>query len=169
MPYGISGPYLDYYGKRIAPEQDGWRKELVVRGIFGKDKFFKPVKGRKTLSSMKTETAYVYREYKVKVGTCSKCAEALELGKISDPCDRIKLMSLSTGLYHRCYLGVYGVHGNADFTQQYMNWDSKNWRLLKEEPLTHDEVIERYLKGEIDYIFDFGIIHEIENLTGRIF
>jgi hypothetical protein len=155
---------------RVTPEEAGWHKTLLIKGIFGKEKFFKKIRSNRTVSGAKTFEAWVYREYIVKAGTCSKCQELLDAGAITESMDRLKRVSPKTPCFRKCFLGKYGSDRKGDLTMLVADWDnSKSWILKKEEPLTSEQVIERFLKGEIDFISDYSLISEIERRTGRTF
>jgi hypothetical protein len=155
---------------RVTPEEDGWHKTLLIKGIFGKEKFFQKIRGNRTVSGAKTFEAWCYREYLVKAGTCSKCQELLDAGVIKEPMDRLKRISPKTPCMKRCFLGKYGSDHKGDLIMLVADWDnSKSWMLKKEEPLTTEQVIARFLKGEIDFISDYSLMSEIERRTGRTF
>jgi|AGTN01.2.fsa_nt_gi hypothetical protein len=165
MPLDMeSRPYVEKaYGKRVAPEEDGWQKELIFKGIFGKETFYEKVRGQPT--KLKRFEAFVYREYRVKAGVCRHCKNAIDSNQIEDSMCRIKKMSIKTGLYRRCFLGsLHGKTGRAqDFTDQLSNWDDPTYfKLLKEEPIAPQQVFEKFKKGELDYIADFGLLRDIE-------
>jgi hypothetical protein len=86
---------------------------------------------------------------------------------LSESADRLKIHSVKTSLMHRCFLGIYGVHENSDFAEIYMDWENEaKWHLLREEPLTEQEVIQKFKNGEIQYCSEMGLIHKSENLAG---
>ncbi len=65
-------------------------------------------------------------------------------------------------------LGIYGSFADADCTQLHADWDnSKIWVLKKEEPITTEEVVRRYMSGAIDFISDGSLIHLLEQKMGR--
>lgn len=159
-----------YIEVKVPPEAENWHKELTFKGVFGKETFYEPVKGQPT--KLKAYESYVYREYLVKAGTCKNCRKMLDLGKIEESCCRIRKMGLRTGLYSRCFLGcVPSKTGrNSDLTQYFMNYsDERYFKLIKEEPVTTEQVLEKFNKGVLDYISDFSLILLLEQRTGRTF
>lgn len=172
MPIDLQGqPYLtildDKGTHRVAVETAGWQKELLFRGVFGKQKIYRPIRGRPT--ELKVSESYVFRIYQVRAPKCSLCDMAIANGKITESMDRIRKMSVKTGLYHRCFLGALASKSgvSSDYTEWFMDWDNaRNWKLKKEIPVTREEVFALYAKGEIDYISDTSLTQELEAKLG---
>jgi hypothetical protein len=172
MPLGLDDkPFIEVAdGKHATPESEGWQTELTFRGVFGKETFYFPVKGRPT--QLKRIESYVYREFRVKVPPCKFCRDAIELGKIEESCCYVKKASIKTGLYHRCFIGaLHGKTGRSqDYTEQYMDWRNERvFKLVKEEAISIKEVEQKFLAGELDYVADYGLIMEFEAKTGNTF
>jgi hypothetical protein len=138
-----------------------WEKSLIFKGIFGKATFYEPLKERPT--QLRSYSSWVYRTYKVKAGVCPICKEALEREQIKESFCRIRKMSIRSGLYRRCFIGALK---GQDFTDWFMNWDSANWKLLEEKPVSEQEVFELFKSNSLDFICDFGLCATISEKLG---
>ncbi len=158
-------PYLEEFGKKYTPEEKGWVKELIFKGIFAKEPFQEHVKGR-AKGITKTVMKYSYRVYKVKSGTCRHCKSSIEREKINDSMCRIRKASLKSGLFRRCFLGIVTNGGKSqDFTDMFMDYGndySNNFKLLSETGIDANEALELYKNGDLDYIADSELIHMLE-------
>lgn len=165
MPLDVNNvPYVFVHGDS---EKEGWQKELIFKGIFGIETYQVQVKGR-AKGVTRPIQKYSYRIYKVKANFCKNCRERYDKGLVDESKDRLKIQSVKSGVLKRCFLGIYGATNNADVTQLFMNWDDvKHFKLLEEEALTEQEVIDRFVEGEIDFISDLGLIVKIENKLGK--
>lgn len=164
-----SQPYLwiNENGSKVKPEAAGWQKGLVFRGVFGKQKIYTPIEGRPT--QLKVSESYVWREYAVKAPKCALCDLAISKGKIAESACRIRKISLKTGLVHRCFLGAIASKSGlgSDWTELFMNYDdTRHWKLLKEEPISREAILEKFKQGICDYISDFDLIYELETRLG---
>jgi hypothetical protein len=142
-------------------DSQNWHKEIIFKGIFGKATFYEPLKERPT--QLRSYSSWVYRIYKVSIGVCPICKEALERGQIKESCCRTRKFSIRTGLYRRCFIGALK---GQDFTDWYMNWDSLSWKLEKEIPVSLNEVIDLYKRSEIDFIADYGLCQTLSEKLG---
>ncbi len=135
-----------------------------MRGIFGKETFYEPVKGQAT--KLKATQSYVYRKYKVTSPRCPICDELIQRGKLKedDNCSRLRVMSLKTG----CYLRHCGGHlRGQDLVQYYMNTDMPSFHLLEERPVTMEECVKMFEQGELDYCACWDLIEIFETRSGR--
>jgi hypothetical protein len=135
-------------------EKAHWFKELEFSGIFGKQKFYRPVEGRPT--QLQSFESFVFRRYKVKAPQCPICADKIERGLLTehDNCTRLrKGLSIKTGLY----LHNFGseLSSGQDLTQQYMNVDLPNFKLIEERPVDMQECIKLFEDGKLDFCADW--------------
>ena len=158
-------PYLiDGHQKRVSPESQGWHKKIAKwTMVLGKQKIFSPIVGRPT--SFQVTEAYILRVYSVSAGVCSHCE------RLGFEMDRIRNMSIKTGLYRKCFLGIYGVHGNADFTSQFQDYGNEysrkpQFKLLEERITDLAEIIQLVKENKLDFIADWSIIDLLEKHFG---
>jgi hypothetical protein len=162
MPTDLEGkPFLFVAGnkKDYDLEKHAWVKSLEFGVILPKRKYVIPNKKKPTIYEEKY--CWVYQLWHVEVEPCINCQRTKK-----DYC-RIKVMSVKSGLFRRCFAGKYGAFKNSDVTEWYQ-WQKEGYaKLIEETPLeSFSEVYDLFKKGKVHFIADMDLVYQLENQLG---